>query len=64
MVFLHMAMFVMMMIMSMIQNCKPLSNFPNAAIRFEISNNAAVHLATGLLIDYGVVIVHYLIEPI
>ena len=33
-------------------NYNPRANFPKAAIRYEISNNAAAHLATGLLIDW------------
>ena len=38
-------------------NYKPVPNFAKAAICYEISNNAAAHLATGLLIDCGIVTV-------
>ena len=35
-------------------NYKPLANFPKAAIHYEISNNAAAHLATGLAEKFGI----------
>ncbi|XP_047138681.2 uncharacterized protein LOC124814754 [Hydra vulgaris] len=41
--------------MSTLHNYKHLPNFAKAAIRYGISNNAAAHLGTGLLIDYGIV---------